>query len=300
MRTHFALAGMLAALGFHSGSAVAQASGDGVAATGTTAAYVPTMTFDVASVRENKEADLRLGITMSGQFAPQTTHLQLTNWRIESILSDAYGINEWQIMGTPKWPFPTVFVIEAKGDADADAKMAALPKEDQRLEQEHMLQALLADRFGLKAHWETREGDVFNLVLAKGGSKMLPAGSMQQTKTEREWMSGNGGYTQRPLHQENDGHGFDWVGHSCPVSDLVSILNSMFGRPVIDKTGLTGNYDFVVKYHGRFDSDRKADDTDPTPPLDLALKEQLGLQVEKAKGPVKMLLIDHIEKPTEN
>jgi uncharacterized protein (TIGR03435 family) len=69
---------------------------------------------------------------------------------------------------------------------------------------------------------------------------------------------------------------------------------------VFDKTGLTGKYDFVLKYKGRWDRDRPADDLDPTPPLDRALQDQLGLKVEPAKGPIKVLVIDHIEKPTEN
>ena len=298
MRKHIALAGVLAALGFHSGSAIAQASGDGAAATGTSAAYVPTMTFDVASVRENKEADLRQGITMSGQFTPHTTNLRLVNWRIESILSDAYGIDEWQVVGAPKWPFPTVFIIEAKGDAEADAKIAGLPADEQRLEQEHMLEALLADRFKLKAHWETREGDVFSLVVAKGGPKMQPPGSLPLTQKEKEWMTADS--KPRPLHQENDGHGYDFVGHSCPLDYLVGMLSSQFGRPVIDKTGLTGKYDFIVTYHSATDRDRRADDTDPTLPQDSAIKAQLGLQLQPAKGPVRVLVIDHIEKPTEN
>lgn len=73
-----------------------------------------------------------------------------------------------------------------------------------------------------------------------------------------------------------------------------------FGRPVIDKTGLTSKYDFVLKYKNRWDSDRAPDDPDPRPPLDRALREQLGLKVEPAKGPVKILVIDHVEKPSEN
>jgi uncharacterized protein (TIGR03435 family) len=78
------------------------------------------------------------------------------------------------------------------------------------------------------------------------------------------------------------------------------MLTALFGRPVIDKTGLTAKYDFVVKYQGRWDRDRPADDLDPTPPLDRALQEQLGLKVEPAKGPIKVLVIDHIEKPSAN
>ena len=74
----------------------------------------------------------------------------------------------------------------------------------------------------------------------------------------------------------------------------------MFGRPVSNKTGLTGTYDFVLKYKGQTDLDRSADDMDPTPPLDRALQEELGLKVEAAKGPVKVLVIDHVEKPSPN
>ena len=77
------------------------------------APYVATMTFDVASVRENKSVDLNAGITTSGQFVPHTTTLRLVNWRIENVISYAYGVDEFQIVGAPKWPWPTVFVIEA-------------------------------------------------------------------------------------------------------------------------------------------------------------------------------------------
>jgi uncharacterized protein (TIGR03435 family) len=260
-------------------------------------AYVPTMTFDVASVRENKDADLRAGITMSGQFVPHTTNLRLINWRIESILSAAYGVDEWQVVGAPKWPFPMVFVIEAKGDGDADAKMAALPVDEQRMEQQHMLQALLADRFKLKTHWETKEGDVYNLVVAKGGPKLGAEGS---TSPSAEELKNFGDRPVLPLYQKNDGRGYDFIGHACPMSYLVGMLTGQFGRPVVDKTELTGKYDFVVKYKDRWDRDRRADDMDPTPPLDPALQDELGLKLEPAKGPVKMLVIDHVEKPSEN
>jgi uncharacterized protein (TIGR03435 family) len=262
-----------------------------------TAPYVPTMTFDVASVRENKQADLRNGITMSGQFAPHSTNLRLVNWRIESILSVAFGIDEWQAVNTPKWQFPTVFVIEAKGDPDADAKIATLPPDQQRMEQQHMLQELLADRFKLKAHWETKEADVYNLVVAKGGPKLGAEGSMPPSAEDVKIF---GARPVPPLRQKGiDGH-LAWVGNDCPISALVSILKGQMGRPVLDNTGLTGKYDFILKYKGRTDQDRNADDTDPTPPMDRALQEQLGLKLESAKGPVKVLVLDHIEKPSEN
>jgi uncharacterized protein (TIGR03435 family) len=102
------------------------------------------------------------------------------------------------------------------------------------------------------------------------------------------------------LYQENDGHGYDLIAHGCSVGQLAEMLAGQFGWPVSDKTGLKGKYDFVLKYKGRWDRDRPADDPDPTPPMDRALQEELGLKVEAAKGRVKVPIIDHIDKPSEN
>ena len=97
------------------------------------ATYVATMTFDVTSVRENKNVDPYAGITVSGQFVPHSTTFRAMNWDIQNLITFAYGVNRYQLVGTPKWPWPTMFVIEAKGDNDADAKMAALaPKQRKR------------------------------------------------------------------------------------------------------------------------------------------------------------------------
>jgi len=261
------------------------------------APYVATMTFDVSSVRENRNVDVNAGIAMSGQFEPHTTALRVVNWSIENLISYAFGADLYQIVGAPKWPWPTVFVIEAKGSSEADAKMATLTKEQQVAEQQHMLQTLLEERFELKAHWETKEGDVYNLVVVKGGPKMSAAGSAPPSADE---LKNFGDRPVPPLYQKNDGQGYDFIAHGCSMDRLARMLKAQFGRPVIDKTGLTGNYDFVLKYKGRWDRDRPADDLDPMPPMDRALQEELGLKVESAKGPVKVLVIDHIEKPSDN
>jgi uncharacterized protein (TIGR03435 family) len=259
--------------------------------------YVATMTYDVASVRENKNVDPNAGITMSGRFEPHSTVFRAVNWSIENLISVAYGVNWPQMVGVPKWTWPTVFTIEAKGDSAGDARMAALPQEQQLAEQRHMLQALLEERFKLKTHWETKEGDVYHLVVAKGGLKLGAEGSMPLSADERK------GFGDRPvpaLYQKNDGAGFDFIAHGCSMGQWVEMLAGQFGRPVSDETGLTGKYDFVLKYKGRWDQDRKPDDPDTTPPMDQALQQELGLKVEAAKGPVKMLVIDHVEKPSEN
>ncbi len=259
--------------------------------------YVATMTFDVASVRENKAADLHAGITMGGWFTPNTTDVRLINWNIENLISAAYGSYFYQLAGLPNWPMPTVFMVEAKGNGDEDAKMGTLTREQQHAEQQHMLQSLLKDRFKLKAHWETKEGDVYNLVVAKGGSKLASSGSTPPSDQELKMF---GEHPIPPLYQKNDGQGYDFIAHGCTIADLVTDLTSQFGRPVIDKTGLAGKYDFVLRYKGRWDRDRPGDDMDTLPPLDRALQDELGLKIEAGKGPDKMLVIDHVEKPSEN
>ena len=255
------------------------------------------MTFDVASVRENKGADPWTGITVSGRFEPHTSTFRATNWDIENLITFAYDVDRYQLVGVPKWPWPTMFVIEARGDSESDAKMASLTSEQQLAEQRHMLQVLLEDRFYLKTHWETKEGDIYNLVVAKGGPRLGGDGSMPPSVEELKMYAG---HPAPPLFQKNDGQGYDFVAHGCSMDRLVTMLTGQFGRPVIDQTHLTGKYDFVLKYKGRWDRDRNADDMDPTLPMDQALREELGLKVEAAKGPMRMLVIDHIDKPSQN
>ena len=290
------LAGVMAvalpsALG-QAGAATASASN-----TAASAEYVPTMTFDVVSVREIKDVDMRGLVMYPGFFMPHSTTFRARSSMIENLIWSAYGVMPYQVVGAPKWPWPTLFMIEAKGDGGADAKLAALTKEQQKAEQEHMLQVLLADRFKLKTHWETKEGDVYNLVVAKGGVKMGAQGSLALTAEEKE---SYGDHPAPPFATRCDKQGCFYVAHGCPMDELVETLAGMFGRPVMDRTGLMDKYDFVLRYKGRTFQDRPADDPDPTLPLDQALQQVLGLKVETGKGPLKMLVIDHVEKPSEN
>jgi uncharacterized protein (TIGR03435 family) len=258
--------------------------------------YVATMTFDVASVRENKDIDTR-SFMMSGYFIGRSSTYRAVNWPIENLITNAYGVDRYQIAGAPEWPWPTLFMIEAKSGSEADAKFAGLTQEQRTAEQHHMLQALLEDRFKLKTHWETRDGDIYNLVVAKGGPKLGAEGSMPPSADESKMF---GSRSMPPLDQKRDGQGYDFIAHACSMGDLVRMLSVQLGRRVIDKTGLTAKYDFVLKYRGRLERERAADDMDPMPPMDRAVEQELGLKVESAKGPIQFLVIDHIEKPSPN
>jgi uncharacterized protein (TIGR03435 family) len=94
--------------------------------------------------------------------------------------------------------------------------------------------------------------------------------------------------------------GFEYIAHGATSADIAKMLTGQFGHPVTDKTGLTGKYDFDLKTYQTRASDRKDEETNPWPPLETAIQDQLGLKLVTSHGPVQALVIDHIEMPTEN
>jgi len=256
-------------------------------------AYVPTMTFEVASIRQSPPAD---SITVSGSFSPHSSFFRATNLDVANLLSFAYDVRGDQIQGLPDWH--AMFNVQAKSDNAIDQRLAQLTKNQEKMEQQHMLQTLLVDRFKLKVHWETREGPTYDLVVAKKGPKMqLAKGGPPSAEEQKMW----GDRPIPPLYQRGGSDvGFEFVAHGCSMSDLAETLAVQFGRPVVDRTGLKGKYDFTLPYQDTRLTDRSADDQNPTPPLDMAIQDQLGLKLEPAKGPIQLLVIDHIERPSEN
>jgi len=259
--------------------------------------YVPTLTYDVASVREVDIAGGPGALVMHGLDARlDRSSIRLTNVVMSTLLFFAYGARPQQISGLPSWPSTTVFTIQAKGDDAADAKLASLTREQQILEQQHMMQILLADRFKLKVHWDQGIGYSYALVVAKPGGIQESIGAPPSEAEVKRF----GDHPVPQLYQRNDGRGYDWVGHGATMPDLAPVLTVLMGAPVKDETGLLGRYDFVLKYRGATDRDRAPDDMDPMPPLDQAVQEQLGLKLERRKDSVPRLVIDHIEKPSDN
>ena len=150
-----------------------------------------------------------------------------------------------------------------------------------------LIQALLEDRFQLRFHRETRELPVFNLVVAKGGSKLkqnVDAGAHGSFGTR-------GGPPVVEMYGTNDN-----------MENLIRRLASIVGRPITDKTNIAGKFDFTMKFAPQALRPGPPDSsTDSTAPdVFTALQEQLGLKLESAKGPVKVLVIDSVERPTEN
>ncbi|WP_084214170.1 TIGR03435 family protein [Terriglobus sp. TAA 43] len=253
--------------------------------------YHPTMTFDVASIRESKVGN---EIVHSTFYPPHTSTFRTQNINLSNLVTLAYGVQYYQLSGNPSWDFETLYTIQAKSDADADAKLAQLSDRNARLEKQHMLQVLLAERFHLQVHWETRQGPTYDLVVSKLG--LLKETSDASSQEE------NNGRTYPPLYQRSSSKaGYELVAHGASMAMLCDVLNGQFGRPVVNQTGLLGKYDFVVPYYGRFDADRRPDDTNPMPTLDHSLEENLGLRVKASRGDIPVVVIDHVDQhPPEN
>ncbi len=253
------------------------------------------MTFDVASVRESK-LDPDRGFIVSGGFVGQTGTLRVTNFSMMNLLMLAYPVEGHQIEGIPREFWWAAFNVEAKSNAEMDEKLAKLTKEQRGLEREHMVQAMLAERFNLKAHWETRDSATYDLVVAKRG-RLQSTGAPPSA----EELKGFGEHPIPPLYQRGSSmHGFEYIAHGATSADVAKMLSGQFGRPVDDKTGLTGKYDFDLKTYQTRSRDRKEDETNPWPPLETAIQDQLGLKLVDSRGPMRVLVIDHVEKPSAN
>ncbi|SDF50144.1 TIGR03435 family protein [Terriglobus roseus] len=259
---------------------------------GTSSDYHPTMTFDVASIRESKVGN---EIVHTGSSPLHASTFRMQNINLSNLVTLAYGVQYYQLSGAPSWDFETLYTVEAKSDDAADAKLAHLSDHDARLEKQHMLQVLLADRFHLQVHWESRQIPVYDLVISKPGL-------LKETSDDSPQINGANGKAYPPLYQRGSSMtGFELVGHGATMAMLCDTLNSQFGRPVVNQTGLSGKYDFVLPYLGRFDADRKSDDTNPVPTLDHSLQEKLGLRVKASRGDIPVVVIDQVDQhPPEN
>jgi uncharacterized protein (TIGR03435 family) len=207
-----------------------------------------------------------------------------TNATVKTLIAFAYGLPEEQILGGQKWISSEEYSIVAKPDSDSPIPSG----EPGYIHVKTLFQNLLSDRFKVKVHNETRQGAVYNLTLM-GSGKLKEADS-------------NTG----PSLRTRAGH---FIGTAVPVWALAQILSQQLARPVTDKTGLTGRYNFDLTYtldplqadaFGPPTRNSPSPPDDNSPSIFTALEDQLGLRLESTRGPIEVLIIDHVERPTEN
>jgi uncharacterized protein (TIGR03435 family) len=241
--------------------------------------------YDVASIKPHAGEDPRTFIGAGDyEFTAQNITLKL-------MIADSYNIRPYQISGGPSWVDKKRFDVEAKIVNPDAVVMKQLTPDQRRL----MLQSLLAERFGLKVHTEAKTFPTYDLVIAKGGPKLKVAAPDAPTRSNRKASEGpnqRGNLMNRPGEVDSMG---------VPLKLFVMLLAETLQRTVIDKTGLTDNYDFVLKYTPE-GNNTGSDDSgiETAPSIFTALQEQLGLKLVPSKGSVDTLVIDHAELPTEN
>jgi len=270
------------------GLVLAGAMGLGVSATGQTAAApvapgavaaqpdapAKAIEFDAVSVRQNK-TDSNVSYDKTPKDGYSVEHFPL--WMI---ISSAYGIRWDLISGGPSWTQSTFYDIVAKvagEDVEAYRKLSKKQKEA-------MVQAILADRFKLKVHIETKEMPGYELVVAKDGPKL------KDSTDKRESYGAN--YN-------------DITTDGMKMPTLAKLLSQQLQRTVTDKTGLTGMYKFRLKWARDQATRGPAADGEPTQAIDpgpslFTALEEFGLKLNTTKGPVDTLVIDHVEQPSEN
>jgi uncharacterized protein (TIGR03435 family) len=206
---------------------------------------------------------------------PEGGAFSTSNVTLASLMQWAYGIPQKQILDGPGWMASMPFDIQAKSDAETDARLRSLPSDRSNALKRRMVQALLEDRFAMKLHRETRTLPAYDLVVAKDGSKLtISQANGKSTGTGRAHFNGSGLTTDLIAEQ----------------------LSQIAGRIVVDRTGLAGRYDLKLQWTP---DDAVATEGSP-PSLFTAIEEQLGLQLKAAKEPVPVLVIDHIELPSPN
>jgi uncharacterized protein (TIGR03435 family) len=252
--------------------------------------------FEVASIKLHPPPVTRTIISAPpGRFVAEGISLRM-------LVGRGYGVSETNVLGGPGWTDSDRFDIDARVNGTIPlGQMSPL------------IRAMLEDRFQLKVHKETRDLPVYELVVAKGGLKMkksedqtppVPLPPPDRGAPPR----GAGPFAGGPLPRGAFGGGRgNFQGIAVTIATVVNFLTQNLGRPVIDKTGLSGLYDLKLEWTpgaeqapGPFGPGVPPAADAAGPSIFTALQEQLGLRLESTKGPVEVVVIDGATKPSEN
>lgn len=235
-------------------------------------------TFEVATIKPTKPDEKRTYIIWRG------ADMQVVNFSLDDLVKFAYDVQDKQIVSAPGWMSSDKFDIEAKPD---------IPGQPSGGQLKGMVQKLLADRFALKFHKGEKEMSAYVLVVGKDGPKM------KQNTSNPNGLPGLFFGPIGTLHVMN-----------ATMHNFTNLMQStVLDRPVVDKTGLKGRWDFTLKWtpdESQFAGmgikipPPSADDANAAPPLFTAIQEQLDLKLEAQKTQVPVLVIDHVDHPSPN
>ena len=253
-------------------------------ASAASAQAVKVPALDVISVRPN-----RLGASGGMSWGPTPDGVMGKNLTVHQMLVEAYHANDNQLIDEPDWVKSEHFDFAGKVTGPDAALVGKLTPDQKRV----YFEQVLKERFGLVAHQETRELPEYALTPAKGGAKLEDGKADPRAARD---MKPNAGWYRMGMNG-----GVKKVEFSgTPVARLLPILSNETGRTVVDKSGLAGKYNFTLSWRAALAEGGADDAAVSAPDLFTAIQEQLGLKLEPTKGPVDVLVIDHIERPAEN
>jgi uncharacterized protein (TIGR03435 family) len=254
--------------------------------------------FDVATIKLNTSGDAR----RQGVSPLAGGRLRAENAPLRLMIQNAYRVRSFQISGGPGWINSDRWDIDAKAESDVNPQQTVL-----------MLQTLLEDRFKLAFHRETKDLPVYALVPAKNGLKLEPPKEDGCAASDPAGAPPRPGTLSCGRAMIMMGSTAKLEGAKVPMAELVRILSNVLDRTIIDQTGFTGTFDVHLEFTpeglgglpGSGAPGVPMPETLPAPDASSAsiftvLQEKLGLKLESTKGPVEVLVIDRVEKPTEN
>jgi uncharacterized protein (TIGR03435 family) len=232
--------------------------------------------FEVASIKPTNPGERGGGIRMQGR------QFTATNLSVSNLILIAYRIHSRQLIGAPDWIEKDRYDILGKPDVEGQPNSRQMRA---------LFQKLLADRFGMKFHREKMELSVYTIVTGKAGAK-LTASEEDPKRDPLMFFYGPGKV----------------VAKNATITDFAELLQGgVLDRPVVDRTGLAGRYDFGLIYRpdqplagDRGDKSPAPSDQDALQDIYGAVQQQLGLRLEATKTPVDVIVVDHLEKPSEN
>jgi uncharacterized protein (TIGR03435 family) len=241
--------------------------------------------FEVATIKPAAPDDAKGGRYIRMQSAHR---FQAKNYTVKGLIAAAYNLNPRAVSGGPQWNESDVF--EIIGATPGDQR----PTYDDQMT---MLRKLLADRFHLTLHREKKDFSIYDLTVAKDGPKLKPSAAPPDESpnlTSTVYSAASGGIDHILLPARN-----------ATMAQFAAILQrAILDRPVVDHTGLTTRYDFDLEWtpdESQFGGQLPPGPPDtPKPGLFAALQQQLGLKMEASRGPVDILVIDRLDRPSEN
>jgi uncharacterized protein (TIGR03435 family) len=241
-----------------------------------------TLAFDVVSIKPHKvvERGARIGFEPGGRFV-------MVNATMAGLILTAYPTKTGEFVGAPDWVSSERF--------DVDARTGFEPAHDQ---QQVLLRHLLADRFTFAAHYESQEKPVYNLVLSRADGRLGPrirridvdCATYKPDPQNRGTAVSPSDMPPCSYRMSGGATTLMIMSGGRTLQALGDSIQSLAGRPIVDKTGLNGYFAFTFEMPG----------PDEPGALFTALQEQLGLKLEPARAPIDMLIVDRIERPTEN